>query len=234
MIIFLTTSCFSVQSIQEYKNGVAIQYVGKDTKHELDKIINIKCKEKDPYTWDEYKIQYETAYNINGVIQNNNAKNNIQAVLSTTKEERRYSLRTAMCHSPKSILSLSEKKYLDNQSKICSDEINTNTESKYKACQECIALLNNAYNNRYYDMDTKEKNIFFKSHTISCELNPFKCTDSRVLMKNLSKSPSSFLETEDADPNLQKVMKSINASNEIPKLIGTTAISIAMLLIVIL
>ena len=224
IIIFLTTSCFSVQSIQEYKNGVAIQYTGKDTDGKLDKIINMKCKNDTPYTWNESKFKYKTAYNVNGIIHNSNKEDNINATFSTDNIEGEYLFKTAMCHNPESILHLSEKTYLDKQSKICLDEKNSNNDLKYKACQECIAVLNNAYNNKYYDMNEYEKNIFLQSHIISCELNPFKCTDSRIFNKSISKSPTNFIEVEEPNQDIQKLKKELQSDDEGFKVVGLTGV----------
>lgn len=231
IIIFLTTSCFSVQSIQEYKNGVAIQYTGEDTDGKLDKIINLKCKDDTPYTWNESKVKYKTAYNVNGVIHNNNKEDNINATFSTDKIEGEYLLKTAMCYNPESILNLSEKVYLDKQSKICLDEKNLNNESKYNACQQCIAILNNAYGNKYYDMNEHEKNIFLQSHIISCELNPFKCSDSRMFSKSISKSPISFIETEENTPEIQKLVRYIEEDSHGSKIIGIAGLLSIILII---
>ena len=72
LIFLISISCFScistnIQSIEERKNGVTVQYEIYNKK-ELDEITTAKCGKEKPYTWSDPVFTNKPVYEIDGSI----------------------------------------------------------------------------------------------------------------------------------------------------------------------
>lgn len=210
LIFLISISCFScistnIQSIEERENGVTIQYEIYNKK-ELDEITTAKCGKEKPYTWIDPVFTNKPVYEIDG---------SINATVSTPKEESKTSILTAMCYSPESILFKSEQAYLNEQSKICLDNKNLDKSSKYKACQQSIALLNTSYKDIYYDMSKEEKDILLQAYIESCNLDPFKCPEYRTFKDYIEQKPEHFIKTKIPNDKVQELIEYHETKKEV-------------------
>lgn len=202
LIFLISISCFScistnIHSIKERENGVTVQYEIYNKK-EIDEITTAKCGKEKPYTWIDPVFTNKPVYEIDG---------SINATVSTPKEESKTSILTAMCYNPESILFKSEQTYLNEQSKICLDNKNLDKSSKYKACQQTIALLTTSYKDIYYDMSKEEKDILSQAYTESCRLDPFKCSEYRTFKEYIEQKPEHFIKTRIPNDKVQELIE---------------------------